>query len=91
MVEQSDWPRAEIAAALKERGYSQGRLSIENGYDLTAVGKALQRPWPAVERIIADALGVAPEVIWPSRYGDAEREIKRWRKRPSTSIARKQR
>ena len=78
-----------LPAALKKRGYTQAGLSIANGYDFTAVGKALQRPWPALERIIANVLGVTPEVIWPSRYGDAERPIKQWRKRPSTSVARK--
>ncbi|EEJ2444476.1 helix-turn-helix domain-containing protein [Salmonella enterica subsp. enterica serovar 13,23:y:e,n,z15] len=25
-------------------------------------------PWPKGERLIAEALGVAPEKIWPSRY-----------------------
>ncbi|WP_422615632.1 helix-turn-helix domain-containing protein [Photorhabdus hindustanensis] len=24
--------------------------------------------WPKGERIISNALGVAPEIIWPSRY-----------------------
>lgn len=28
----------------------------------------LRRPWLQAERIIADALGVPPEQIWPSRY-----------------------
>jgi len=89
LAEPSDWDRADIAAALKKRGCSQAGLSIANGYDRTAVGKALQRPWPAVERIIANALGMAPELVWPSRYGDAERPVKQWRKRPSTSVARR--
>ncbi|HDT6506775.1 TPA: helix-turn-helix domain-containing protein [Klebsiella aerogenes] len=29
---------------------------------------ALNRRWPKGERLIAEALGVAPEKIWPSRY-----------------------
>ncbi|WP_404873652.1 transcriptional regulator [Klebsiella pneumoniae] len=29
---------------------------------------ALNRRWPKGERLIAEALGVAPETIWPSRY-----------------------
>jgi Ner family transcriptional regulator len=45
------------------------RLSIASGYSANAVGIALRhRPWPAVERIIADALGMQPWDIWPSRY-----------------------
>ncbi|MCD5733091.1 helix-turn-helix domain-containing protein, partial [Klebsiella pneumoniae] len=26
------------------------------------------RRWPKGERLIAEALGIAPEQIWPSRY-----------------------
>lgn len=29
---------------------------------------ALNRRWPKGERLIAEALGIAPEQIWPSRY-----------------------
>jgi lambda repressor-like predicted transcriptional regulator len=41
---------------------------VANGYHPTAAGKALKQPWPAVEALIAAALGVTPGVIWPSRY-----------------------
>jgi Ner family transcriptional regulator len=43
-------------------------LSTEHGYHPTAAGKALKRPWPALEAIIAEAINVAPWEIWPSRY-----------------------
>ncbi|EAX0920990.1 transcriptional regulator, partial [Salmonella enterica] len=33
---------------------------------------ALNRHWPKGERLIAEALGVAPEQIWPSRYRKPE-------------------
>ncbi|MBJ4981286.1 helix-turn-helix domain-containing protein, partial [Salmonella enterica subsp. enterica serovar Agona] len=33
---------------------------------------ALNRRWPKGERLIAEALGVAPEQIWPSRYRKSE-------------------
>ncbi|MEA6566310.1 helix-turn-helix domain-containing protein, partial [Salmonella enterica subsp. enterica serovar Muenster] len=29
---------------------------------------AFNRRWPKGERLIAEALGIAPEQIWPSRY-----------------------
>jgi len=32
------------------------------------VKEALNRPYPKAERIIAAAIGIAPEVIWPERY-----------------------
>jgi Ner family transcriptional regulator len=63
-----DWHTAEIREAIKKRGLSLSRLSVANGYHPTAVGKALRRPWPRVEQIIAAALGETPQTIWPSRY-----------------------
>lgn len=65
-----DWHRADIKAALEKtpEGWSSRRLSEAHGYHHTAVSEALKRPWPAVERIIANALGLEPWEIWPSRY-----------------------
>ena len=63
-----DWHPADVLAALKKRGLSLAGLSVANGYHPTAAGKALKRAWPAMEAIIAAALGVAPATIWPTRY-----------------------
>jgi Ner family transcriptional regulator len=63
-----DWHPADVLAALKKRGQSLAGLSVAHGYHPTAAGKALKQAWPAVERILADALGVRPQMIWPSRY-----------------------
>ena len=63
-----DWHPADVLAALKKRGHSLAGLSVANGYHPTAAGKALKRSWPAMEAIIAGALGLAPATIWPSRY-----------------------
>lgn len=65
-----DWHPADVLAALKKRGHSLAGLSIAHGYHPTAAGKALKQTWPAVERILADALGLRPQVIWPSRYNN---------------------
>jgi Ner family transcriptional regulator len=62
-----DWHPADVLAALKKCGKSLAGISIAHGYH-PAAGKALKRPWPAMERTIADELGVTPEEIWPSRY-----------------------
>ena len=64
----ADWHPADVLAALKKRGHSLAGLSVANGYHPTAAGKALKQPWPAIQRLIADAIGVAPQEIWPSRY-----------------------
>lgn len=64
-----DWHKADIKAALHKRGLTMKGLSIANGYrSVDAVAQALHRPYPKVERIIAQALGVEAKTIWPSRY-----------------------
>jgi Ner family transcriptional regulator len=57
-----------VLAALKKRGHSLAGLSAAHGYHATAAGKALKQPWPAIEAAIAEAIGVPPHQIWPSRY-----------------------
>ena len=64
----ADWHPADVLAALKKRGLSLAGLSVSHGYHATAAGKALKRSWPALEVVIAEAIGVKPEQIWPSRY-----------------------
>lgn len=65
----SDWHPADIVAALRKAGVSMRGLSRKHGYaHETAISTALHRRWPKAERIIADAIGTRPEVIWPSRY-----------------------
>jgi Ner family transcriptional regulator len=64
----TDWHPADVLAALKKRGHSLAGLSVANGYHPTAAGKALKQQWPAMEQLLATAIGVAPREIWPSRY-----------------------
>jgi len=66
--EPADWHPADVLAALKKRGQSLAGISVANGYHPTAAGKALKQPWPALELLIAGALGLTPKEIWPSRY-----------------------
>ncbi|CAG2087708.1 helix-turn-helix domain-containing protein [Xanthomonas euroxanthea] len=52
------------------KGLSLRQLSILNGYDNpNSLAKALHRPYPLAEAIIAEALGISATEIWPSRYG----------------------
>lgn len=64
----ADWHPADVLAALKKRGQTLAGLSVSHGYHPTAAGKALKRPWPALEALIAREIGVPPQTIWPSRY-----------------------
>lgn len=64
-----DWHRADIVAALRKKGWSLRKLSIYHGYRSPGTLKqALDRPWPKGEFLIANALCIAPDAIWPSRY-----------------------
>lgn len=63
-----DWHSEDIKAAVRKRGRTLTDLAREAGFSDGACRKALTVPWPAVERVIADFLGQAPAVIWPSRY-----------------------
>lgn len=83
-----DWHPADVKAALEKRGITQTALARAHDYDASAPGKALHRPWPAMERIIAAALGRKPQEIWPSRYDAAGNPLQERRGR-KTSISRR--
>lgn len=63
-----DWHPADIKAALEKAGCTLRQLSIEHGYAGGIVQKALTQAYPACETIIAAAIGITPQAIWPSRY-----------------------
>lgn len=63
-----DWHNADIIAALKKRDLSLAELSRRNGYRSNGLKNALARRYPKAERIIANAIGVTPQEIWPTRY-----------------------
>jgi len=75
----ADWHPADVLAALKKRGQSLAGLSVANGYHPTAAGKALKQPWPALELLIAQAIELPPNAIWPSRYDETGVPIRRTR------------
>ncbi|EAM3780753.1 transcriptional regulator [Salmonella enterica] len=69
---QQDWHPADIIAGLRKRGTSLAALSRQAGLASSTLANALNRRWPKGERLIAEALGIAPEQIWPSRYRKPE-------------------
>lgn len=70
---------ADIIAALRKRGWSLRRLSVHYGYSPESLKEALRRSYPKAERLIALAIGLRPEHVWPSRY--AARAVRRRRAR----------
>lgn len=66
-----EWHVEDIKAAIRKTGVTLVGLSLRSGLERSAVGQALLRPWPNVERVIANHLGLRPQDIWPSRYDES--------------------
>ncbi|CAM3856259.1 helix-turn-helix domain-containing protein [Rahnella victoriana] len=67
-----DWHPADIIAALRKKGTTLAAVSRAAGLSSSTLSNALSRPWPKGEMLIAQAIGVQPSLIWPSRYFDQE-------------------
>lgn len=77
----TDWHRADILAAIRKKHNSLAELSRVSGLSSSTLANALMRPWTKGEEIIAEAIGVKAQEIWPTRYKNAKGEtIKRVRK-----------
>ena len=64
-----DWHPSVIIAALNQAGYTLEKLAEAHGLKSGGtLSKALRMSLPISEQRIADALGIHPKVIWPSRY-----------------------
>lgn len=71
-MENQNWHHADILAALKKRGMSLAALSRSAGLSSSTLANTLYRLWPKGEYIIAHALDLAPDAIWPERYKDSQ-------------------
>lgn len=65
---------ADVLAALKKRRVSLRQLAIK--FEYSHIDRVLTSPWLAAEKIVADALGMKPEEIWPTRYAKPETRIR---------------
>jgi len=65
---QEDWHPAKILAELHMRGITLVALAATHGMTgSSTLSAAMVRSYPKNERRIADAIGVHPMAIWPSR------------------------
>ncbi len=68
---QEDWHPADVKATLHKAGITLAGIAKAHGLTSTStLSVALVRSYPAGEKRIADALGLHPKEIWPSRYFD---------------------
>jgi len=71
------WTPERIKYELEIRGHTLASISRSAGFHESAARTALRRPWPKIERIIADCLGIhSPSEIFPERYDDDGLPIK---------------
>ena len=63
-----DWHPADVVAALHKRGITLRKLAEQHNVAAPSIVCALRRRSLPAERRIAEAIGIAPQEIWPSRY-----------------------
>ncbi len=64
-----DWHTEDIKAEIRKKGWNLSKLALHHGYpNSSTLRQAFYKPFPRAEKIIADAIGVSPEVIWPTRF-----------------------
>ena len=61
-----DMHPADVIAALRKRGTSLRQIALQNEY--SHIQRVLTSPWLAAEQLVARALEMKPEEVWPSRY-----------------------
>lgn len=82
---QEDWDKPRIKAEIERRGLTLNQLSTIHGFKRNAAARALRRPYPRFEKIIAAAIGVRPSILWPERYDAHGKSIvRRGRPRKAT-------
>lgn len=67
-IKSEDWHRADIKAALEKKGLTLKALALNEGLAESTLSNVFRVNYPKAQRIIAKAIGVTPEAIWPSRY-----------------------
>lgn len=83
-----DWHPADVKAALEKKGISLRQLALRNGY--SHIQRVLTSQWWAAEQLVARALGMRAEEIWPSRYLTERTRSQRMTRNPAALKLRKQ-
>ncbi|WP_322521191.1 helix-turn-helix domain-containing protein [Guyparkeria halophila] len=62
--------RAWVKYQIHMQGRSMAAVADEAGVNRQTLYQAFQRTYPRMEKVIADAVGVEPAVLWPERYDE---------------------
>lgn len=63
-----DWHSADVKCALLKSDTNMAKLAREHQLAPSTLRNIFRFHWPKGERIVAEAIGEKPEIIWPSRY-----------------------
>ena len=63
-----DWHKADIKAALEKAGFTLRGLARSKGMSPNYFVYCLAVPSPKAQALLAQAIGLPPQDIWPSRY-----------------------
>lgn len=74
MTKCQDWHAEDIKAAVRKSGTTISQLSRDAGLAESTLRNVFRYHWPKGERIIAAALKLEPQTIWPTRYGVSEQK-----------------
>nr|DAS94180.1 MAG TPA: putative transcriptional regulator [Caudoviricetes sp.] len=69
-----NWHRADILAELKKRGWTLRSLAEEGNVSYSTLKTVFDKSYPKMERLVANAIGVAPEVIWAARFAERNKK-----------------
>ncbi|QWA11097.1 helix-turn-helix domain-containing protein [Sodalis ligni] len=72
MTKKMDMHTADIIAMLHKNKTTLAAVSRKAGLSSSTLANVLTRSWPKGEFLVAEALGIHPSEIWPSRYFDKE-------------------
>ena len=70
MAQRADWHWEDVKAALWRRNLTLSAIARQHKRGRCSLAMVKTRWWPEAQSIIASALGVPPQAIWPSRYHD---------------------
>ncbi|MCY1668061.1 helix-turn-helix domain-containing protein [Rhizobium sp. SL86] len=62
------WTSKRILCEIHERGMTLEQLALRNGRNPSSFRNIWTRPNSINEGIIAEFIGIRPEVLWPKRY-----------------------
>ncbi|MGR6858926.1 helix-turn-helix domain-containing protein [Aliivibrio salmonicida] len=63
-----DWHSADVKCALAKLDTNMAELARDHQLAPSTLRNIFRFHWPKGERIVAEAIGEKPEIIWPSRY-----------------------